>query len=79
MLFKPQLNPNSLRIAYRKYRNDQDSTVASRLVEKKKEYDLKMMRLKKQSLNTELTSCTFHPKVLRSPQIPPVSMSVSSN
>ena len=47
-LFKPQLNSNSLRIASRKYRNDQSRqvTVATRLIEKKREYDVKMIEMK---------------------------------
>ncbi|CDW91726.1 UNKNOWN [Stylonychia lemnae] len=63
--FKPQLNPNSLKIAASK-RPKED--VADILLRKKQEYNQKVYEKLQEKENMELVGCTFHPKILQSPQ-----------
>jgi len=53
--------------------------VATRLNDKKREYDMRMMQKRYQKENNELMGCTFHPKILGSPIMTGNSFSNRSN
>jgi len=63
-MFKPSINPNSLRIASKKR---QPGDVADQLIAKHTEYQLKIAERQQEKENSELVGCTFHPKIIQSP------------
>lgn len=69
-LFKPKLNANSLKMAEKINSSGYNgqNKVADRLLDKKREYDRKNKERKSEQQNMELLGCTFHPKVMASPQ-----------
>ena len=69
-LFKPKLNANSLKMAEKINSSGYhgQTKVADRLLDKKREYDRKNKERKSEQQNLELLGCTFHPKVMASPQ-----------
>ena len=63
--FEPQLNRKSAYLAM-KYR-EPGKRVEDMLIEKRKETEERLQRIRELKLNEEPKGCTFHPKIINSP------------